>query len=181
MARKVMRSLWDISNDVSREALSTKPVGLVDDYTYGDRADLKDRMADGVPDGPEAGLITDENHNGIPDDIENPDDSNTVIPDAGDPVAGMCGAILPEDEMVEVDIVSVTVIEDAPEDDAIHTDKNIYGYNEDKPIDEEEKEVMKEKYPVQQIVEKDEQTEEVEDLKDETDQLGVGEDTRERG
>ncbi len=61
------------------------------------------------------------------------------------------------------------------------TDKNIYGYDGNVPMNEEEIEKMKERYPVQPVVGEDEQTTHVEKLKTETDELGVGEDTRERG
>ncbi|MCC8154626.1 MAG: hypothetical protein LIP01_10675 [Tannerellaceae bacterium] len=94
MARKVMRSLWDISSDVRTEALSTKPVGLVDDYTYGDIGELRENMIDGIPDGSEAELITDENQNGIPDDMEHTtikeDDYIGIDPDI-DPDSENCG------------------------------------------------------------------------------------------
>ncbi|MCD7930477.1 MAG: hypothetical protein LUH15_03460 [Tannerellaceae bacterium] len=70
MARKVMRTLWDISSDVRRESTSTKPIGTVDDYTYGDIGDLRENMIDGIPDSANADIIVDENQNGIPDNME---------------------------------------------------------------------------------------------------------------
>lgn len=63
----------------------------------------------------------------------------------------------------------------------MESDKNIYGYDGNVPMNEAEKEKMKEWYPVQPIVCDGEETEQVEDIKTETDELGVGEDTRERG
>ncbi|MCD8044461.1 MAG: hypothetical protein LUH10_15555 [Tannerellaceae bacterium] len=60
------------------------------------------------------------------------------------------------------------------------SDKNIYGYDGSVPMNPEEEEKMKERYPVQPCAE-DIQTEDVEDIKTEVDELGVGEDTRERG
>ena len=71
MARKVMRTLWDISSDVRREATSTKPVGTVDDYTYGNLGDRRENMIDGIPNAANEDIIIDENQNGIPDNMEN--------------------------------------------------------------------------------------------------------------
>ena len=70
MARKFMRTLWDRSSDVRREATSTKPIGTVDDYTYGDIGNLRENMIDGIPNSANADIIVDENQNGIPDNME---------------------------------------------------------------------------------------------------------------